>query len=78
MKKLLNRLQLCKKSNGFLWIDVAGLELTQEDKEILAHPAVSGVILFSRNYASLPQLKNLTHTIKKVSPELTITVDQEG
>src|SRR3989338_5232850 len=64
--------------NGFLWIDVAGLELTEEDKEILAHPAVSGVILFARNYESLSQLKNLTHTIKQVSSQLTITVDQEG
>ncbi|HLB57898.1 MAG TPA: glycoside hydrolase family 3 N-terminal domain-containing protein, partial [Gammaproteobacteria bacterium] len=64
--------------NGFLWTDIAGLTLTPEDKEILAHPAISGIIFFSRNYESLEQLRELTHQIKSVSPELMITVDQEG
>lgn len=64
--------------HGFLWIDVAGLALTAEDKEILAHPAISGVILFSKNYESVAQLQALTHQINTISPHLVITVDQEG
>lgn len=66
------------KPNGFLWADVSGLTLTSEDKEILAHPFISGVILFSRNYESPKQLQELTRQIRAVSPELIITVDQEG
>jgi len=64
--------------NGFLWADVAGLTLTSEDKEILSHPFISGLILFSRNYESKEQLRELTRQIKSVSPEIIITVDQEG
>lgn len=64
--------------NGFLWIDIDGTELTAEDREILSHPFVSGVILFSRNYESVSQLQNLTHEIRKISPQFIITVDQEG
>ncbi len=64
--------------NGFLWADVAGLTLTSEDKEILSHPFISGMILFSRNFESKAQLRELTRQIKSVSPHLIITVDQEG
>ena len=66
------------QSNGFLWADVNGVSLTAEDKEILAHPSVSGMILFSRNYESVVQLQSLTREISKISPQLIITVDQEG
>ncbi len=65
-------------STGFLWADVAGLTLTPEDKEILAHPFISGVILFSRNYESIEQLRELTRHIKLIAPKIMITVDQEG
>lgn len=67
-----------KRSQGFLWADVAGLTLTAEDKEIFAHPFISGVILFSRNYESVAQLQALTQQIKSISKALIITVDQEG
>lgn len=67
-----------QNQNGFLWVDVDGLTLTVEDKEILTHPFISGVILFSRNYESIDQLRELTRQIKSISPQLIITVDQEG
>lgn len=64
---------------GPLFIDVEGLELTDEDREILQHPLVGGVIYFSRNYESREQITQLTQEIKLLrSPELLIAVDHEG
>lgn len=65
-------------AHPFLWIDVAGLRLSAEDKELLKHPSVSGVILFSRNFQSIDQLRSLTREIHAISPQLVIVVDQEG
>ena len=64
---------------GPVVLDVAGVELTSEDRERLSHPLVGGVILFTRNYESPEQLAALTrgiHTLR--SPSLLIAVDHEG
>lgn len=64
---------------GPVMLDVAGLELTQEDKQRLLHPSVGAVILFARNYQSRAQVMALTDEIKRLrSPSLLIAVDQEG
>jgi beta-N-acetylhexosaminidase len=66
-------------SLGPLMVDVAGLTLTPEDREVLAHPLVGSVLLFSRNYASPEQVAALTAEIRAVrSPALVIAVDHEG
>ncbi|NRF26614.1 beta-N-acetylhexosaminidase [Vibrio coralliilyticus] len=64
---------------GPLWVDVEGCELTAEDREILEHPTVGGVILFARNYHDNEQLLALNKSIRQAAKcPILIGVDQEG
>ena len=63
---------------GPVIVDVAGLSLTDDDKKLLCEPWVGGIILFTRNYQSVSQLRELVAQIRAVRPELLICVDQEG
>lgn len=64
---------------GPLMVDVAGTELTAEDRRVLKHPLVGSVILFTRNFESARQLGNLVAEIRAVrKPPLIVTVDHEG
>lgn len=63
-------------------LDVAGLDLTEVERERLRHPLVGGVILFSRNYETPEQVEALIREIHAVrgtdDPKLLVAVDQEG
>ena len=64
---------------GPLMVDLVGLTLSAEESEILQHPLVGGVILFSRNYESPEQVSALTASIRNLrAPHLLISVDHEG
>lgn len=66
-------------SLGPLMIDIAGYELTTQERETLQDPLVGGVILFSRNFQSTAQLCHLIDDIHHIkTPHLLIAVDHEG
>ncbi len=64
---------------GPVIIDLRGCRLDNEEKALLQHPLVGGVILFTRNYESPQQLRKLTTEIHALrSPALLIAADHEG
>ena len=66
-------------SLGPVMLDIDGLSLTPADRDLLREPAVGGLILFSRNYASPQQLTDLVDEVRALrSPSPIIAVDHEG
>jgi beta-N-acetylhexosaminidase len=66
-------------SLGPLMVDIAATELSAEDREVLTHPLIGSVLLFSRNYRSREQLIALVESIRVLrSPSLLVAVDHEG
>jgi len=72
---------------GPVMLGLDGPELTAEEQDLLCHPLVGGVILFSRNYRSPEQVAALTATIHarrqptihaRRQPRLLVAVDHEG
>lgn len=64
---------------GPLMVDVATDSLTTEDLELIAHPLVGGVILFTRNYRSKDQLRALIKDLRAArNGPLLIAADHEG
>ncbi len=66
-------------SLGPVMLDIEGLALSPADRDLLREPAVGGVILFSRNFASVEQLTDLVAEIRAIrNPPLLVAVDHEG
>jgi beta-N-acetylhexosaminidase len=66
-------------SLGPLMIDLLGTTVTAEERDLMRHPLVGGVILFTRNSLDPEQLTALVAAIHgERSPSLIVAVDQEG
>ena len=64
---------------GPLMIDIAGTALSPADRDLLRHPLLCGVILFSRNFVDPAQVSALISDIHALrDPRLLVAVDQEG
>lgn len=64
---------------GPIMLDLEGTELVPAERELLQHPLVGGVILFSRNFYDRDQLRSLVRDIHGVrQPPLLVAVDHEG
>ncbi len=66
-------------SLGPVMVGLEGTTLSGEERDILLHPLVGGVLLFARNYESPAQLAALCDAIHGLrQPPLLIAVDHEG
>ena len=64
---------------GPLMIDLSSPTLEAHERELLRHPLIGGVILFSRNYREPAELTELVAQIHAVrQPPLLVAVDHEG
>jgi beta-N-acetylhexosaminidase len=66
-------------SLGPVLIGLAGNTISAQEKDWLQHPAVGGVVLFTRNYSDPVQLGELTGAIHQAAGRrLLVAVDHEG
>ena len=64
---------------GPLMVDLRGAGLLAEESAMLSHPAVGGVLLFTRNCRSPGQVRRLVTDIRTAAGgPLLVAVDQEG
>jgi beta-N-acetylhexosaminidase len=64
---------------GPVMIGLSGFQIDADEREMLMHPLVGGVVLFSRNYESIEQLQALVEELHQLrDPHLLVAVDHEG
>lgn len=67
------------RGTGRILVGIPSAELEAAVREQLRHPAVGGVVLFSRNYRDREQLLELVGEIRALrDPRLLVSIDQEG
>lgn len=65
--------------HGAVFIDLISTRLSEEERELLQHPHVGGVVLFARNFESPQQINALCQDIRNArSNPILIAVDHEG
>lgn len=64
---------------GPVWIDLQGTELLESEIPLLQHRNTGGVLLFTKNYQNVEQLKRLVRDIREQAGQpILIAVDHEG
>lgn len=63
---------------GPVMMDLVGTAPNAVETKQLGHVAVGGVILFTRNFASVKQLHALCENLRAIRPDLLIAADTEG
>ena len=66
------------KNIGPLIINLDDIKLSNDEKNIIKHNLVGGIILFSHNYDSKNQLCELIDDIRSVKDNIIISIDHEG
>lgn len=60
-------------------MDLIGTQISDTEKELLLHPQLGGVILFTRNFDSIEQITALIQELHDLrTPHLLISIDHEG
>lgn len=59
-------------------VDIEGVSLNSSEIAFLQRRSIGGLILFSRNYESPEQLRDLIGSLRTLRKDLLIAVDQEG
>ena len=67
-----------KDMYGRIMIDVEGISLSQQDRELISNGNVGGIILFSKNFNSFEQISDLVNEIHAIKENILLAVDQEG
>ena len=64
---------------GPVMLDLVGTSIAPDEREMMMHPQTGGVILFTRNYESPEQIRELIIEIHALrTPHLLVAVDHEG
>ena len=66
------------KNLGPLIINLDSTELSNDERKLIKHKLVGGIIIFSHNFFSKKQLCSLINDIKSIKDNLLVTVDHEG
>lgn len=64
---------------GPVMLDLVGTSITDQERKLLLHPQTGGVILFTRNFESVGQIRELISELHALrEPHLLVAVDHEG
>lgn len=66
-------------SYGPVWIDLQGTSVLEQEIPLIRHKNTGGVLLFTKNYKNIQQLRDLTRAIRDYAGKpIIISVDHEG